>query len=197
MSETRPTIYFIRHGETDWNVEGRLQGQKDIPLNDLGRVQAEEAGRRLQGLVPHVEDLAYVASPMTRTRETMKLLRKAMGLDPDYYRLDERLVELTFGEWEGLTWKEVRKKEPQLAALRERDKWNYAPPGGGESYAMLTERVRPILDDLTRDTVLVAHGGVARAFLAVACGVSTRDAASIDIWQGKVLVIEGRKHRWV
>jgi len=192
----RPTIYFIRHGETDWNLEGRLQGQKDIPLNDLGRVQAEEAGRRLQALVPQVEDLDYVASPMLRTRETMERLRASLGLYPDYYRLDERLVELTFGAWEGMTWKEVRKQEPALAALRERDKWNYVPPGGGESYAMLADRVRPILDDLTRDTVLVAHGGVARAFLAVACGVSTRHAASIDIWQGKVLVIEGRNHRW-
>ncbi|MBZ6076229.1 histidine phosphatase family protein [Microvirga puerhi] len=196
MSSTRPTIYFIRHGETDWNLEGRLQGQKDIPLNDVGRVQAEEAGRRLQALVPHVEDLDYVASPMLRTRETMELMRESMGLYPDYYRLDERLIELTFGAWEGLTWKEVRKLEPQLASLREQDKWNYAPPGGGESYAMLAERVRPILDDLTRDTALVAHGGVARAFLAVACGVSTRHAASIDIWQGKILVIEGRNHRW-
>nr|WP_319799681.1 histidine phosphatase family protein [Microvirga rosea] len=193
---SRPTIYFIRHGETDWNVEGRLQGQRDIPLNDVGRVQAEEAGRRLQALVPHVEDLDYVASPMLRTRETMERMREAMGLYPDYYRLDERLIELTFGAWEGLTWKEVRKLEPQLAALRERDKWNYAPPGGGESYAMLADRVRPILDGLTRDTALVAHGGVARAFLAVACGVSTRHAASIDIWQGKILVIEGRNHRW-
>ncbi|MFL5189433.1 MAG: histidine phosphatase family protein, partial [Microvirga sp.] len=66
MSSTRPTIYFIRHGETDWNLEGRLQGQKDIPLNDLGRVQAEEAGRRLGVLVQRVEDLDYVASPMSR-----------------------------------------------------------------------------------------------------------------------------------
>ena len=133
---------------------------------------------------------------MTRTRETMERLREAIGLFPGYYRLDERLVELTFGSWEGMTWKEVRKHEPQLAALRERDKWNYAPPGGGESYAMLADRVRPILDDLTRPTVLVAHGGVARAFLAVTCGVSTRHAASIDIWQGKVLMIEGRKYSW-
>ena len=61
---------------------------------------------------------------------------------------------------------------------------------------MLADRVRPILDDLTRDTVMVAHGGVARALLSVACGVSTRHAAGIDIWQGKVLVIEGRRHRW-
>jgi broad specificity phosphatase PhoE len=196
VSEPRPTIYFIRHGETDWNLEGRLQGQKDIPLNDVGRVQAEEAGRRLLALAPNVEDLAYVASPMSRTRETMERLREAIGLHPESYRLDDRLVELTFGSWEGMTWKDVRKAEPHAAAMRERDKWNYVPPGGGESYAMLADRVRPILDDLTRDTVLVAHGGVARAFLAVSCGVSTRHAASIDIWQGKILVIEGRNHRW-
>jgi probable phosphoglycerate mutase len=197
VTASRPTIYFIRHGETDWNVEGRLQGQRDIPLNDLGRIQAEEAGRRLQTIAPHCEDLAYMASPMLRTRQTMEILREAIGLHPQTYKLDERLVELTFGSWEGMTWKEVRKAEPQLAALRERDKWGYAPPGGGESYAMLVDRVRPVLDDLTRDTVIVAHGGVARAFLAVTCGVSSRDAASIDIWQGRVLVIEGRKHRWM
>ena len=197
MTPSRPKIYFIRHGETDWNLEGRLQGQKDIPLNDVGRVQAEEAARKLQALVPRFEDLAYVASPMTRTRETMEILRTTLGLHPEVYRLDDRLVELTFGVWEGMTWKEVRKAEPALAALREQDKWHYAPPGGGESYAMLVDRIRPILDDLTRDTVIVAHGGVARAFLAICCGVSSRQAASMDIWQGRVLVIEGRNHRWV
>ena len=197
MTPSRPKIYFIRHGETDWNLEGRLQGQKDIPLNDVGRVQAEEAGRKLQALVPHYEDLAYLASPMARTRETMEILRTTLGLHPESYKLDERLVELTFGDWEGMTWKEVRKAEPALAALREQDKWHYAPPGGGESYAMLVDRIRPILDDLTRDTVVVAHGGVARAFLSIACGVNSRQAASMDIWQGRVLVIEGRSYRWV
>ncbi|MBF9231887.1 histidine phosphatase family protein [Microvirga alba] len=196
MSEKRPTIYLIRHGETDWNAEGRLQGQQDIPLNAVGRVQAEEAGARLRGLVLDYGSLDYVASPMGRTRETMERMRDAVFLDPSQYRLDDRLVELTFGSWEGMTWKEVRKKDPQAAAMRERDKWNFVPPDGGESYAMLAGRIRPFLDDLTRDAVVVAHGGVARAFLALACGVSTRHAASIDIWQGKILVIEGRKHYW-
>jgi broad specificity phosphatase PhoE len=196
VSGTPPTIYFIRHGETDWNVEGRLQGQTDIPLNARGRVQAEEAGIRLRDLVQSCADLDYVASPMGRTRETMERLRRIVGLHPTFYRLDDRLIELTFGTWEGLTWKEVRAREPQAAAARERDKWGYVPPGG-ESYAMLAERIRPILADLTRDTVVVAHGGVARAFLAVSCGVSTRHAASLDIWQGRILVIEGRRHDWV
>jgi broad specificity phosphatase PhoE len=190
-----PTIYFIRHGETDWNAEGRLQGQQDVPLNARGRVQAEEAGARLRGLVADYAGLDYIASPMHRTRETMERLRETILLDPRSYRLDERLVELTFGHWEGKTWKEVRKAEPQLAAARERDKWGYVPPNG-ESYAMLTERVRPVLESITRDTVVVAHGGVARAFLALACSVHPRQAAGIDIWQGKVLVIEGRKHYW-
>jgi broad specificity phosphatase PhoE len=190
-----PTIYFVRHGETDWNAEGRLQGQQDIPLNARGRVQAEEAGARLRGIVLDYAGLDYVASPMHRTRETMERLREAIFLDPKDYRLDERLVELTFGGWEGLTWKDVRKAEPQSAAARERDKWNYVPPNG-ESYAMLTDRVRPVLEGIARDTVVVGHGGVARAFLALACGVHARQVVSMDIWQGRVLVIEGRNHYW-
>ncbi len=190
-----PAIYFVRHGETDWNAQGRLQGQQDIPLNARGRVQAEEAGARLRSLVLDYAGLDYVASPMHRTRETMERLRDAILLDPKAYRLDERLVELTFGGWEGLTWKEVRKAAPQAAAARERDKWNYVPPNG-ESYAMLTDRVRPVLEGIARDTVIVGHGGVARAFLALACGVHARQVVSMDIWQGRVLVIEGRKHYW-
>ena len=193
---TGPVIYFVRHGETDWNAEARLQGQRDIPLNPLGRVQAEEAAGRLRALVGRVEDLDYLASPMGRTRETMERLRATLGLEPADYRLDARLVELTFGDWEGLTWKELRRQDPEAAAARLRDKWGYVPPRG-ESYAMLAERVEPILADLTRDTVMVSHGGVARALLALTGSVAIDEAASVDIWQGRVLVIDGGAHRWV
>jgi probable phosphoglycerate mutase len=197
VSEQRlPAIYFIRHGETDWNAEARLQGQRDIPLNPLGRLQAAEAGRRLMALRPDFAGLDYVASPMHRTRETMELMRGAMGLDPAAYARDDRLKELTFGSWEGLRWKDVRSKDPQGAAARERDKWGFVPPGG-ESYAMLTERVRSFVEGLARDTVVVAHGGVARAFLVLRSHVSIQHAPRVDIWQGKLLVFEGRKHEWV
>jgi len=87
-------LFFIRHGETDWNSEGRLQGQRDIPLNDLGRVQAEEAGIILQGLHPHPEDMDWWVSPLARTRETAERVRTAMGLHPTYYKMDERLKTL-------------------------------------------------------------------------------------------------------
>lgn len=195
MSEASPTIFFVRHGETAWNAEGRLQGQQDIPLNALGRAQAEEVAARIRRLAPHFQDLDYVASPMARTRHTMELMRQTLGLPSDGYRLDARLKELTFGTWEGLTWKQVRAQHPELAAARERDKWGFVPPEG-ESYAMLAERVRPAIEEMTRDTVVVAHGGVARAVLNLFCGVSSKDAPRVDIWQGRVLVVRGRVHSW-
>lgn len=192
---TRPRIYFIRHGETDWNAEGRLQGQRDIPLNDLGRVQAEEVGARLKATVPLIEDCDFVASPMLRTRETMEIAREAMGLHAVGYRLDDRLKELTFGLWEGHVWKEVAKRDPASAKTRTRDKWNFVPPHG-ESYAMLADRVRPAIDALTRDTVMVSHGGVARVMMALIGGVSPELAPNQDIWQGKAIVFADDSWSW-
>lgn len=190
-----PTLYFVRHGETDWNAEARLQGQRDVPLNDFGRVQAEEVGRRLSGLAPRPEDLDYVASPLGRTRETMERLRDSLGLHPPAYRTDDRLKELTFGRWEGLTWKEVRQRDPKGAQARDADKWSFAPPGG-ESYQMLADRVAPFLQDITRDAVIVSHGGVARVLLVMLGQVSRDHAPRADIWQGRVLVFAPDRHYW-
>ncbi len=190
------TLYFVRHGETDWNAEGRMQGQQDIPLNDVGRLQARDVAEKLREAAPHVETLDFVCSPMLRTRQTMEIMRAALGLDPQAYRIDDRLRELTFGSWEGLTWKEVRARDPEGAARRKADKWGYVPPSG-ESYAMLAERIEGFLASVERDMVVVAHGGVARAFLRMAAGLSRQEAPVIDIWQGRVLVFRDGRHSWV
>jgi broad specificity phosphatase PhoE len=195
VTASAPTIYFVRHGETDWNAEGRLQGQRDIPINATGRGQAAAAGLRLRHLVPDADGLDYVASPLGRTRETMERLRQAIGLAPDCYRLDARLKELTFGGWEGLTWREVRAREPKAVAARQRDKWRFVPPGG-ESYAMLAGRVAPIMAEIRHDTVVVSHGGVARALLVLLCGLCLQRAANMPICQGRILVIQGDRFRW-
>lgn len=106
-------VYVIRHGQTDWNAIRRLQGQKDIPLNDFGREQAVGNGKVLaQILGASAEEFDYVASPLGRTRETMELMRGAMGLDPLAYRTDDRLVEVSFGDWEGQTLPELKKNFP-------------------------------------------------------------------------------------
>lgn len=188
-------LYLVRHGETDWNREGRLQGGQDIPLNALGRRQAAQAAAKLRALVADFGRLDFIVSPMGRARETMDILRSELGLPVAGYVVEERLRELTFGVWEGFTWREIRKSERELAQARQRDKWGFVPPQG-ESYAMLAERIRPVLAALSRDTVMVSHGGVARAVLALVGATSTRDAALVEIWQGKILVVEGGRAEW-
>ena len=190
-------LYFVRHGETDWNVAGRLQGQRDVPLNGRGRDQASAVGRLLRDmLAPNVADLDYVASPLQRTRETMGLLRVAMGLPAEPFAMDDRLKEIAFGQWEGRTWRDIRKSEPQTAQARDADRWGYVPPEG-ESYAMLAERVKPWLASLDGDTLVVSHGGVARVFLVLLAGMSPCEAPAAPIEQGRVLVIEGGQASWV
>src|SRR3982074_3031358 len=139
-----PTIYYMRHGETDWNVEGRLQGGIDTPLNELGRTQAGHAGRVLANLfVRHrraASSLAYVASPLQRARSTMDLVRAELKLPFGGYALDDRLREIASGHGEAATLARAKVPHPEFYASRELDKWSALPPGG-ESYASVQLRM--------------------------------------------------------
>jgi broad specificity phosphatase PhoE len=184
-----PTIYYVRHGETAWNAEGRLQGVQDIPLNDLGRKQAANSGAILADLFARdgrsEASLAFVASPLGRARTTMELVRSRLKLPPDQYAIDGRLREIGYGDWEGSTLAQMQASDPNVFARRQADKWTVPPPGG-ESYAEVQARVTDWYSGLTADTVAVAHGGTARA-LMVALGVETPDsAADLTIEQGAV-----------
>jgi broad specificity phosphatase PhoE len=191
-----PKLYFIRHGETDWNAEGRLQGQTERPLNARGLAQAEQAGRALGKLLKGALDLPFVASPMIRTRQTMQGVRKALGLPPDDYATDPRLIEVSFGRWEGLVWPEVQSRDPAGAAAREEAKWSFVPPGG-ESYAILSDRVMAWHAEVTADQVVVSHGGVARALMHRIAGIDPTRAAIADIRQGSVLLFDEAGYRWI
>lgn len=193
-----PLLYFLRHGQTDWNAEHRLQGQSDIDLNAIGRLQAGVNGRRLAELIGNPDAFDFVSSPMRRARETMEIARTQMKLDPTGYRLDPRLVEVHFGDWQGFTYADLERENPDFARMREADKWNVVPPGkGAESYAMLKERVRPWLEALSRPTVCVAHGGVARVILKMVANLGDDDAAHLDIPQDQVLRIEDGRAEWL
>ena len=138
------TIYHIRHGQTDWNAAGRLQGTQDIALNARGRAQADGNGRTLRA---HFEaigrdpaSLAWLASPLGRTRETMERVRAGIGLDPTAYTIVPDLREVSFGRFEGLTYAEIERHHPAAWVELSRDKWHFLPPDG-ESYVMLAARV--------------------------------------------------------
>jgi broad specificity phosphatase PhoE len=186
-----PTIYYIRHGETAWNAEGRFQGSQDIPLNDLGRRQAAAAGSILTGLVArdgrNEASLAFVASPLGRARSTMELVRGVLKLPASEYAVDDRLREIGYGRWEGSTLAQMQASDPAIFAARQNDRWTVAPPDG-ESYAAVQARVSDWYNELTSDTVAVAHGGTARA-LMVALRIETPDSATeLTIEQGAVYV---------
>jgi len=192
----RPTIYYMRHGETDWNVAGRLQGQRDIPLNARGRTQATHCGEIMRDLFARAgrdaAALDYVASPLARACQTMALARGVLGLAPDAFATEPRLSEIAFGEWEGFTIAQLRDRDPARMAQREHDKWHFLPPGG-ESYKMVGARMLAWYESLTRDVVAVAHGGTARGLMA-SLGIAKPAAAPlIDIEQGVVYVIQGER----
>jgi broad specificity phosphatase PhoE len=194
-------LIFLRHGETAYNAENRLQGQLDIPLNARGREQARAVGRTLGARIGSEIDRleaadAFIASPLKRARETMEIARDAIGLPPRRYWLDPVLKEISFGAWEGLTWPEIEARDPKGVRMRRRDKWSFTPPGG-ESYATLAARVRPWLGGLTGDAFVVSHGGVARALMTLIAGVAPAKAADAPIAQGRALCFENGNCRWI
>ncbi|WEX79117.1 phosphoglycerate mutase family protein [Sinorhizobium numidicum] len=192
-------IYMVRHGQTDWNAESRLQGQKDIPLNETGRRQATENGLALaKVLARDAVGFDFVSSPLGRTRETMERLRRAMGLDPFAYRTDERLKEVSFGDWEGYTLPELKREVPGRIAERRAAKWDFIPPGpDAESYEILSWRVGAWLKDVARPTVCVSHGGVIRALFKLLGEMSADEAATAAIPQDRLLKIADGSIGWL
>ena len=194
-------LWFIRHGETDYNREGRLQGQRDVPLNPKGREQARAVGRTLRKLAgPEIKTLeaahAFLASPLLRTRQTMELARAAMSLGPSDYALCDDLKELTFGDWEGLTWSEVEARDGDRAAARSADKWDFTPPNG-ESYAALASRLAVWVRSIDRDLFVASHGGVARALMFLLAGVAPSVAAEANIHQGRAILFANGGFKWL
>lgn len=195
-----PTIYFLRHGETEWNALGRLQGTRDVPLNARGRGQAVHAAGVLADLFKRDGKdraaLPYVSSPLGRARQTMELVRSKLELPLADYSLDDRLREIGYGSWEGLTLAESEATDPEVYARRLADKWTVAP-SGGETYAAVQLRMLDWYESLLVDTVAVAHGGTCRA-LMVALGLETpASAAELYIEQGAVYVFrEGRLEKY-
>ena len=157
MDSTR--IIAVRHGETDWNAGGRIQGLSDIPLNDKGRWQAERAA---QMLADSREPIAAIySSDLARAHATASSIAHAYGIP---VKTDLRLRERSFGDFEGLTFTELEQAFPtDTTRWRARDP-QWAPPGG-ETLVALGERILAATHTLARrhvgeQIVLVAHGGV-------------------------------------
>lgn len=190
------TIYFIRHGETDWNAEARYQGQADIAINDKGRAQAQRNGEALRALLPQIAQADFVASPLHRARETMTIVRTALGLEPGTFRIEERLTEAHYGDWQGTLLADLPRIDAEGIAARTRDPFRWRPQGG-ESYEDLMQRTVPWLGAVTRDTVVVSHGGVSRVLRGHILGLDVATVPGLDVPQDRVLVLRRDGIDWL
>ncbi len=165
MSFVWPELYFIRHGQTDWNAEGRYQGSKDIPLNAIGRAQADLNGKLLRQLFERDNrqpaEFTWHVSPLGRTMETMSRVRAAFDIPLPEAMPDSRLVEISFGIYEGRLHAELATGEMAIAGERDASFWDFRPPEG-ESYEDVAQRVRNFAATLKGPAIVVAHGGILR-----------------------------------
>jgi probable phosphoglycerate mutase len=165
------TILLARHGETDWNREGRFQGHADPPLNETGRAQAAELAAELKG----VELAAVYSSPLRRAVETAAVVAAEHGLEPVAV---DALREVDVGSWQGLTRAEIEARFPEQFA-----RWLDYDQGweDGESYEAMGRRAVAVLLELAaahegERILAVTHGGPIRAAFAFADGTSHADA---------------------
>jgi alpha-ribazole phosphatase len=158
-------LLLIRHGQTDWNIARRFQGQSDVLLNQTGKNQAKALAERLSS--QHVD--ALYSSDLARAIETAKIIRKSE------WHSDPRLREINFGDWEGLTYNKIKEKYPAALAERETDIYKNAPPNG-ETLEQLSARVQSMLNELyakhkEQTVLIIAHGGVLQILLCLALNI--------------------------
>lgn len=175
-------IYLLRHGETDWNKEGRIQGHTDIPLNQKGRMQIEQTIKGLAGICPGID--LIICSPLLRARESAKIAAENLNYPKDRIVVESMLIERRFGEAEGLTAAEREEKYPNYHY----SDISYHFPGM-ESFEELIERARHVFKTIVdtykdKENILaVSHGAILAAIItAVTDGRITyfSDAISLD-----------------
>lgn len=164
--------YLVRHGESLFNVEARVQGQADVPLSDTGRGQAAALAAWARSLPPDVTIDEIWSSPLARARDTAAVIASALGLP---LCIEDRLAELHAGVFQGHLWADLETAFPAEVARWRSGDVDYAIPGG-ESRAMLAARGRAALESLARrparHMIVVAHGGVLTAALGSLLGRS-------------------------
>lgn len=160
MKLSRP-LYLLRHGETAWNLERRMQGTRNSELTARGRAQAQAMGQALGAeLAREPGPTIFLRSPLGRTRETSLIVGRELGLDPGEWHDDRRLAELSYGAWEGFSWKEIEIDHPNALADWRADPHRFCPPGG-ETHFELRRRSAAALADVAASqmrTVIVGHG---------------------------------------
>lgn len=178
-----PPIWFLRHGQTEWNAEGRLQGHQDSPLTEQGIKDAHRQAaiiRPVLGANP-----ACFASPLGRAQQTARIALG--GID---YRTDDRLKEINAGSWEGRLRGDLLAQHPDWAENPPTALTMFAAAEDAEEIEAFRARIVSFLNDLTGPSVVIAHGLLGQLLRAHVTGVSLDAAGHLSNLQGCVYFLE-------
>lgn len=178
-----PKIWFLRHGQTEWNRAYRLQGQLDSPLTAQGIAEAHRQAQIMPDIL--ASGPAVYASPLGRVRQTAEI---ALGGAP--YTVDDRLKEIDAGAWQGLLRADVLAQQPEWAARAPTVLEIYEAAPGGEGIDALSARVKAFLADLEKPSVIVAHGLLGQVLRAHVRGLDLAQAGDLSNAQGVVYELE-------
>lgn len=179
-----PDLFILRHGETEWNRSGRFQGRRDSALTEAGRRQALCQRDILKAHRIALD--AVLCSPQGRAVQTARLI----CADEADIRLDVRLQEIDFGQWEGLTRDEVAE---QTGDRRASGLWQFASPEG-EDFAAISRRVAHFLEELTGPAIVVTHGTTSQVMRGLCMGLDQADLLTLPKDHGCVyLMSAGRQ----
>jgi alpha-ribazole phosphatase/probable phosphoglycerate mutase len=186
-------LVLVRHGQTAYNAEVRFMGQLDVPLDEIGRIQAQAVARRLSGERP----AAMYSSGLSRAFDTASAIQSAIPSHPEL-RIDGRLTEGHFGVWQGKTYDSLKINDAQRLQEWETDRLNAAPPEG-ESLGEIAKRVQAAYNDIMaenkdKSVIVVGHGGSLQVLIALALGLPLE--SYWKLWVSNASVSELRIDEW-
>lgn len=184
-------VFLLRHGETVWNKEGRIQGQLDSELTALGRNQALRQGQTLKRIRKQLGTHQIVSSPLTRAQTTAKL-----ALGAAQFITDPRIAEIGCGRWENTTHDQRLERDPEIASALSEDFDLYANAPDGEGLEKLTTRLVEFLNDLEGPTIVFSHKIALVVMRALLCGDASALSSSMAPPQGSILQIKNRVPRF-
>jgi broad specificity phosphatase PhoE len=193
VTETTPELIFIRHGETDWNARGLIQGSIETDLNEKGHEQAKRIASLLAARNLRLSEYDFYVSPQKRARQTMAHIVLALGLPSEYVVMDHRLRELGFGIWESKPFWELKASPIYPADPETRFGWR---PEGGESYADGIVRVEDFRQRLKRKAIVVSHGAVGRCMIGNITGLGPAQIVGLKTPQGAYCDLTNNSATW-